>query len=115
MMDNEYVSRAEALGIIKRAYRIWNSVAETTDDRQALIRCIRMRELSKAVEAIFTGIPAADVEPVQHTRRKVCGTDEYYGEWLQCSICGYTENAGSAKYCGGCGAKMDLAVEKEKT
>ena len=53
-------------------------------------------------------IPAADVEPVRHVRRYVCCIDEYYGEWLQCPICGYSDNANSAKYCGGCGAKMDL-------
>lgn len=56
---------------------------------------------------------AADVEPVVHVRRKAWNIDEYYGEWLRCPNCGYTENTDSAKYCGGCGAKMDLEDENE--
>lgn len=53
-------------------------------------------------------LPAADVEPVRHGPRKVWGIDEYYGEWLLCQNCGYSENTASAKCCGGCGAKLDL-------
>ena len=59
-------------------------------------------------KAAIMAVSAADVEPVRHVCRKVWGIDEYYGEWLRCPICGYSDNANSAKYCGGCGAKMDL-------
>lgn len=55
--------------------------------------------------------PAADVEPVRHVPRKVWSIDEYYGEWLRCPNCGYEDNTVNAKYCGGCGSKMDLEGE----
>ena len=60
------------------------------------------------IRDVIASVPTADVEPVRHVCRKVWGIDEYYGEWLRCPICGYSDNANSAKYCGGCGAKMDL-------
>ena len=61
--------------------------------------------------ALVDGIPAADVAEVRHVHRKVWGIDEYYGEWLRCPNCGYEDNTINAKYCGGCGAKMDLEDE----
>lgn len=95
--------------------------------REAAIAYIREQseELQKAFEELggesgiyadayndlaedFHRIPAADVEPVRHVRREVSGMDEYYGEWLLCPNCGYTDNVSNAKYCGGCGAKIDL-------
>ena len=60
---------------------------------------------------ILRDLPAADVEPVRHVHRKVWSIDEYYGEWLRCPNCGYGDNVVNAKYCGGCGAKMDLEGE----
>lgn len=30
-----------------------------------------------------------------------------------CDNCGYEDNTSNAKYCGGCGAKMDLEGENE--
>ncbi len=33
--------------------------------------------------------------------------DEYWGKWLECE-CGYTSNTASAKYCGGCGKKIEV-------
>ena len=95
--------------------------------REAAIAYIREQseELQKAFEELggesgiyadayndlaedFHRIPAADAAEVRHVRRKVWGIDEYYGEWLRCDNCGYEDNTSNAKYCGGCGAKMDL-------
>lgn len=60
---------------------------------------------------ILRDLPAADVAEVRHVHRKVWGIDEYYGEWLRFPNCGYEDNTINAKYCGGCGAKMDLEGE----
>ena len=80
---SDYISREAAMEIVKR----------TSGDYAAAFSEIRK-------------LPAADVEPVRHVRRKVWDIDEYYGEWLRCPNCGYTDNTSAAKYCGGCGAKM---------
>lgn len=66
--------------------------------------------IADCIASEISHIPAADVAEVRHVRRKVWGIDEYYGEWLRCDNCGYGDNASNAKYCGGCGAKMDLEV-----
>lgn len=57
-------------------------------------------------------IPAADVEPVRHVCRNVWGEYEYYGEWMRCPSCRFNFNTVFAKFCGGCGAKMDLEDAK---
>lgn len=64
-----------------------------------------LREVSDA--------PAADVAPVRHGRSLRTWIDEYYGEWTECSVCGW-DNPANAQYCNGCGAKMDLEDENEK-
>lgn len=51
-------------------------------------------------------IPAADVAPVRHGRSLRTWIDEYYGEWTECSVCGW-DNPANAQYCNGCGARMD--------
>lgn len=68
-------------------------------------------ETCSAVVSDFESFSAADVAEVRHVHRKVWGIDEYYGEWLRCPNCGYEDNTINAKYCGGCGAKMDLEGE----
>ena len=65
------------------------------------------------IRETLNSVPTADVEPVRHVPRKVWGIDEYYGEWLRCPNCGYEDNTVNAKYCGGCGSKMDLEVEND--
>lgn len=52
--------------------------------------------------------PCADVEPVRRVTPICLKPDEYYGKWLLCPSCGFDLNAWGAKFCGGCGAKMDL-------
>lgn len=52
-------------------------------------------------------LPAADVEPVRHVVPVRCGIDEYYGEWVRCPNCDFDLNTSAAKFCGGCGSKMD--------
>lgn len=68
-------------------------------------RCyVNIEELLNLVD----GIPAADVEPVRHVAPIYCGMDEYYGGWVRCPNCDFDLNTSVAKFCGGCGAKMDL-------
>ena len=60
---------------------------------------------------ILRDLPAADVEPVRHVTPISCGIDEYYGEWVRCPNCDFDLNTSAAKFCGGCGAKMELEDE----
>lgn len=94
----DYISREAAVKLL-------TSIAlEVPDSKSRTVaKCINRIEL----------MPAADVEPVRHVPRKVWGIDEYYGEWLRCPNCGYEDNTVNAKYCGGCGSKMDLEVEND--
>ena len=62
---------------------------------------------------LINGIPAADVEPVRHVAPIRCGIDEYYGEWVRCPNCDFDLNTSEAKFCGGCGVKMDLEDDHE--
>jgi hypothetical protein len=47
------------------------------------------------------------------TNKEICrcletkSCDEYWGKWLECE-CGYTSNTASARYCGGCGKKIEV-------
>lgn len=61
----------------------------------------------KNINDVIDGVPAADVEPVRHVTPIHCGMDEYYGEWVRCPNCDFDLNTSVAKFCGGCGAKMD--------
>ena len=98
---SDYISRETAIKLIKYyAKSVISAGRESLDPVDDIIVMSQM---------IATLTPSADVEPVRHVRRKVWGIDEYYGEWLQCPRCLYSENASNAKYCGGCGAKIDLA------
>lgn len=60
------------------------------------------------ISQLIDQIPAADVEPVRHVAPIDCGMDEYYGGWVRCPNCDFDLNTSVAKFCGGCGAKMDL-------
>lgn len=55
-------------------------------------------------------MPTADVAPVVHGRWKWLGPNAlsngaYYGT---CSVCGLRQSFTSTRFCGNCGAKMDL-------
>lgn len=65
------------------------------------------------IRETLNSVPAADVEPVRHVVLVSCGMDEYYGEWVRCPNCDFDLNTSAAKFCGGCGAKMDLEGEKQ--
>lgn len=56
-------------------------------------------------------LPAADVAEVRRVTPIRCGMDEYYGEWVRCPNCDFDLNTSAAKFCGGCGAKMDLGED----
>lgn len=60
---------------------------------------------------IIRDLPDADVEPVRRVTPIRCGMDEYYGEWVRCPNCDFDLNTSAAKFCGGCGAKMDLGED----
>ena len=65
--------------------------------------CYPYWQFSKAIKEM----PAADVAPVRHGRLVSTGYDELYCEFGDCTICG-ADNPISNRYCGQCGAKMDL-------
>lgn len=108
---SDYISREAAIKAAEHAYGEWNLAMAAADGAKQINLVYKRQELLKAVASVFDIVPAADVEPVRHVRRKVWGIDEYYGEWLRCDNCGYEDNTSNAKYCGGCGAKMDLEGE----
>lgn len=57
--------------------------------------------------AILAEFPAADVAPVKHGKLISNGYDELYCEFGYCTVCD-AYNPMSNKFCGQCGAKMDL-------
>lgn len=59
------------------------------------------------IRSRLESLPAADVAPVRHGRLVSTGYDELYCEFGDCTICG-ADNPISNRYCGQCGAKMDL-------
>nr|DAI28621.1 MAG TPA: PROTEIN/RNA Complex, archaeal, ribosomal, 50S, protein.0A [Caudoviricetes sp.] len=78
----------------------------------ALEQCKRHGDYTAwSIEDGIEAIPAADVEPVRQVVPVSCGIDEYYGEWVRCPNCDFDLNTSAAKFCGGCGAKMDLEDE----
>ena len=61
---------------------------------------------------VLRNIPAADVEPVRHGRLLRTGLDECYGEFGDCTVCGFSNLIGSI-YCSECGTKLDGGVDDE--
>lgn len=59
------------------------------------------------IRSRLESLPAADVAPVRHGGLVSTGYDELYCEFGDCTICG-ADNPISNRYCGQCGAKMDL-------
>lgn len=57
-------------------------------------------------------IPAADVAPVRYGRPLNTVPAQYYGEFAECSVCGWF-NVSDAKYCNSCGARLDGGVDDE--
>lgn len=108
---SDYISREAALKAAEHAYGEWNLAMAAADGARQINLVYKRQELLKAVASVFDIVPAADVEPVRHVRRKVWGEYEYYGEWMRCPSCGFNFNTVFAKFCGGCGAKMDLEDE----
>lgn len=95
----EYINRKA----LRTTYTKWRNIqAKIDDDYGYGLMDDVLRELDAQ--------PAADVEPVRHGRLLRTGIDEYYGEFAECSVCGW-DNMANAKYCSGCGAKMDLEGE----
>lgn len=91
----DYISRESAVKVLTS---IWMQVSDSR--RRAVAKCINEIEL----------LHAADVAPVRHGRPMRTWIDEYYGEWTECSVCGW-DNPADAKYCNGCGARMDEGAE----
>lgn len=62
------------------------------------------------VKTLLMRIPAADVEPVRHGRRK-----RYSTTMMECSL--YNKHTARHKfnYCPSCGSKMDLEEENDET
>ena len=73
-----------------------------------------------AAMALADSAPALDVEPVRHGRWVFADSDWWESE-VHCSFCGWRHapvhpaawmRYGGHRYCGACGAKMDLEVAK---
>ena len=62
--------------------------------------------------AIINSFPAADVAPMRHGRLLNAVPAQYYGEFAECSVCGWF-NVSNAKYCNGCGARPDGGAEDD--
>ena len=85
---DDYISRTMAIARLTKV-EVTDKLATMTDAK---------REIAD--------MPAADVAPVRHGRALRTWIDEYYGEWTECSVCGW-DNPANAQYCNGCGARMD--------
>ena len=103
---SDYISRGKAMHIVTNAVEdlldddmIWGAIRDAACD---------------FINDRIRNIKAADVEPVRHVTPICCGSDEYYGKWRLCPSCGFDLNAWGAKFCGGCGAKMDLEDESHE-
>lgn len=54
------------------------------------------------------------VDDIEHLPAKTCncyksdGLDEYWGHWIICEDCGYSDNTIEAEYCGGCGKEIHI-------
>ena len=91
----DYISKTEALDIVRFECGEWSGLAKTIGKR-------------------FDDLPYADVQPVRHGRFVVTDHDGYadgdpaYYE-LECSECGYIfdDEELTFNYCPNCGARMD--------
>ena len=101
----DYISREAAIEKI----RVAAGCAEC-DGNSSVICCCDFCDVYNAIRLIKR-LPTADAEPVRHVTPICCGTDEYYGKWLRCPNCDFELNTSAARFCGGCGAKMDLEGE----
>lgn len=99
----DYISREKAMHIVT------NAVEDLLDD-DLIWGAIRDAACAYIHDRI-RNVKAADVESVRHVVPIYCGIAEYYGGWVQCPNCGFDNNTSVAKFCGGCGAKMDLEGE----
>ena len=67
---------------------------------------------NEIVLPVIDGFPAADVAPMRHGRLLNAVPAQYYGEFAECSVCGWF-NVSNAKYCNGCGARPDGGAEDD--
>ena len=95
-MAKEYIEREEAIEAI-RAYKGYFQDQISTENMM----------LKLEAENVINDLETADVAPVRHGRLVSTGYDELYCEFGDCTICG-ADNPISNRYCGQCGAKMDL-------
>ena len=105
-MPNDYISREAAMD--------WKVDDALYED---MLVYIPMAQINKHLRSI----PSADVRPVVHARW-VCNEEDLYAHGItasyRCSECGYSDawfraEPPEEKYCGNCGAQMDLEVETE--
>ena len=101
---SDYISQEAAIEKIREAC--------CTDCGGSSAAICRFCDFENAVRLIKS-LPAADVEPVRRVTPIRCGMDEYYGEWVRCPNCDFDLNTSAAKFCGGCGAKMNLEDETD--
>lgn len=101
----DFISREAAIEKI----RVAAGCAECDGNSSAFCVC-NFCDIYNATRLIKS-LPAADVKPVRHVTPIYCGMDEYYGGWVRCPSCDFELNTSAARFCGGCGAEMDLEGE----
>lgn len=60
----EYISKEAAINVAKHAWNEWNLAMAAADGKREINLVYKRQELCKAVESVFSSVPAADVAPV---------------------------------------------------
>jgi hypothetical protein len=102
----EYIEREALRDDIRESYLKLQEIYETL--RYERERDICNGELGTFCEVLMRikDFPSADVVPVVHGRLTNIDKNEWYCDFGKCSVCG-EENPTDAKYCLGCGARLD--------
>lgn len=101
MNTGEYISRDEALKIFHQG----------CDNCTSSYNGVMCRACADAdAMDILVDIPAADVQPVRHGKWTARTSTR---DSMKCSICGNSSKQPD-RYCGYCGAKMDIIYEDDK-
>lgn len=60
----------------------------------------------KAEAIILQAVREKKLVPVVDGEKTLYCTDEYYGDWYACKVCGKSNMLPSAKFCPDCGARF---------
>nr|DAP64862.1 MAG TPA: PROTEIN/RNA Complex, archaeal, ribosomal, 50S, protein.0A [Caudoviricetes sp.] len=106
-MAKEYIEREKIWNHLQEQKQFFIKERDGETDLEKLFLLWGADNAITIIEDWLSDIPSADVAPVRHGRLVSTGYDELYCEFGDCTICG-ADNPISNRYCGQCGAKMDL-------